>query len=224
MENKNNKTAIVFGATGLVGSYVVKELLDHPAYHKVLIFVRQSSGITHEKLTETVIDFTQLDNYAGLMKGDDVFSCFGTTKAQTPDKKQYYIADVVNVIKTAEICKGNGASGLAVVSSIGASATSGNNYLKLKGEMEEGIKKLAYEKLAIVRPSFLLGKRKKVRIHEEPARWIMQFFGLFMFGKAKGFKAIHAQTVARAMIRILNEDMGAQQIFLSGELQRLGKI
>jgi uncharacterized protein YbjT (DUF2867 family) len=222
-DQQKGKTAIVFGATGLIGGHVTGQLLDDPTYTKVLIFVRRSSGLVHEKLTEHIIDFAKLDDYAGLMKGDDVYSCFGTTLGQTPDREQYRMADVGNVIRTAEICHTNGATGFAVVSSIGANAKAGNFYLRMKGEMEEGVQKTGYEKLAIVRPSFLLGKRKKVRPHELIAQGFMLFFGLFMWGKAANFKAIHARVVARSMIQLLNGDHKGQIIFSSGELRKIGK-
>ena len=215
------KTAIVFGATGLVGGHVTRQLLDDAAYAKVLLFVRRSSGMVHEKLKEHIIDFSKLDEFVALMKGDDVYSCFGTTLAKTKDREQYRMADVGNVIKTAEICYANGAKGFAVVSSIGANPKGGNFYLRMKGEMEEGVQKIGFQKLAIVRPSFLLGKRKEIRPHELIAQGFMLFFGLFMWGKAANFKAIHAKHVACAMIRILNGDFGKQGIFSSGELKKI---
>jgi uncharacterized protein YbjT (DUF2867 family) len=222
MEN-SLKTALVFGPTGLVGSFVVDELLSHPAYGRVVIFARNSSGKVHEKLEEHVVDLRKIEEYSSLIKGDHVYSCYGTNITQTRDKEQWKFSDVDLVLQTARIAKDNGAVALAVVSSIGANAKAGSFYLRLKGEMEEGLKALNYAKLALVRPSFLLGRRKKVRWHEEPARWAMQFFGLFMWGKAAAFKAIHARTVARAMIEILTTDTGDQVIFSSGQLRKLGK-
>jgi uncharacterized protein YbjT (DUF2867 family) len=217
------KTGIVFGATGLIGGQVTRQLLEHPAYNKVLIFVRRPSGITHEKLAEYIIDFSKPCEYGTLMQGDHVYSCFGTNIMKTRDKKMWRISDVDNVIQTADICHKNGALGFAVVSSIGANPKGGNSYLGLKGEMEEGVRTIGFAKLAILRPSFLLGKRKDFRPHELIARGLMLFFGLLMWGPAKEYKAIHARTVARAMIRILNEDFNGRQVFSSGELQRIGR-
>ena len=219
----SDKTAIVFGATGLVGGHVLQQLLEEPAYTRVLIFVRKPSNIVHAKLTEHIIDFRILDEYSGLMKGDDVYSCFGTSMAKSRNREAYHLADVGNVIKTAEICRKNGAKGFAAVSSIGANINAGNFYLKFKGEMEAAVQKIGFEKLAIVRPSFLLGKRREIRPHEIIAQGFMLFFGLFMWGKAANFKAVHARVVAKAMIRILNGDFGKQNIFSSGELQKLGR-
>ncbi len=216
------KTAIVFGATGLIGTFIVKELLENSAYAKVKTFVRNPSGLSHPKLEENVIDFRHLDEVKHLMTADEVYSCYGTNITQKPDKKIWHYVDVDLPILTATECRANGVKACAVVSSIGANAHGGSSYLKLKGEMEDRMQALGFAQLAIVRPSFLLGKRNKIRWHEEPARWIMQFFGLFMFGKAKGFKAIHARTVARAMITILNSPPSGKIIYNSGELRKLG--
>lgn len=220
---ETQKTAIIFGATGLVGGHLLSQLLESNLYSKVLVFVRHSTGISHEKMTEHIINFEKLDDFSSLMIGNDVFSCYGTNILRTRDKTQWRFSDVDLAVRTAEICFNNGASGFAVVSSIGANANGSSFYLKLKGEMEESVKKIGFERLAIVRPSFLLGKRKDFRIHEEPARWLMQFLGLFMWGKAKNYKAIHARVVARAMIHILNSEYKNQQIFTSGELREMGK-
>jgi len=219
---KTLKTAIVFGATGLIGNYVVLELLNHEGYAKVKTFVRKASGLTHEKLEEHVIDFSKLDEVKHLMTGDELYSCYGNNITLSNDKQVWRYVDAELPVLTAQACKANNVNACAVVSSIGANAASGTNYLRLKGEMEANIQRLGFTQLAIVRPSFLLGKRKKVRWHEEPGRWVMQFFGLFLFGPAKNFKAIHARTVARAMIKILNTPPTGQIFYTSGELRVLG--
>lgn len=217
------KTAIVFGATGLIGKCIVQELLLRSDYSKVKTFVRKASGVTHEKLEEHVIDFNKIDAYKSFMVGDEIYSCYGTNITQKPDKQMWRFVDVELPVLTAKACLENGVKSCAVVSSIGANAKAGASYMRLKGEMEEAMQQLGFDQLVLVRPSFLLGKRDKVRWHEEPGRWVMQFFGLFMFGKAKGFKAIQARVVARAMIALLNAPPSEQIIYTSGELRKLGK-
>lgn len=222
MNNQGLKTAIVFGATGLIGSFVVRELLQHKDYAKVKTFVRTASGLTHEKLEEHIIDFTKINDYQHLMTGDEVYSCFGNNITQSNAKHMWHFVDAELPVRTAEACRANDVKACAVVSSIGARANSGTNYLRLKGEMEEHMQRLGFSHLVIVRPSFVLGRRKKIRWHEEPGRWLMQFFGLFMFGPALNFKGIHARTVARAMIEILNRPATGQIFYTSGELRKFG--
>lgn len=220
---KENKTAIVFGATGLIGNFVVEELLMHPAYTKIKTFVRKASGKSHPRLEEHVVDFNRPEQFRHLVTGDELYSCFGNNITLSRDKEVWRFVDVELPVLTAKMGRENQVGACAVVSSIGADRGSGVNYLRLKGEMESGIRELGFAQLAIVRPSSLLGRRKKMRWHEEPSRWLMIFFGLFMFGPAANFKAIHAHTVARAMIAILNAPATEQIIYTSGELRKLGK-
>jgi uncharacterized protein YbjT (DUF2867 family) len=221
--NQELKTAIVFGATGLVGTQVVKTLLEHPAYQRVLIFVRKPSGIVHEKLQEHLIDFTKPGDWNTLVNGDEIYSCFGNNITQSSDKAMWQFVDHDLPMTTARIARENGVKACAFVSSIGANSKASNSYLRIKGEVEEELQSIGFQRLVIVRPSFLLGKRQKVRWHEEPARWLMRFFGLFMFGPALNFKAIRASTVAKAMVAILNLPQDGQIFFTSRELRKLGR-
>ncbi len=223
MEQKT-ENPVVLGSTGLVGRHLLDVLLSDPEVVLVKCPVRRSSGRVHPKLLEIVVDFSRPGDYPDAFAGDTVFSCFGTNITQTRNRKQWRYTDVDLVLKTAALCREKGARALAVVSSIGASPGAGSFYLRLKGEMEEGLKAAGFDKLLIIRPSFLLGRREKIRWHEEPARWVMQFFGLFMWGKAAGFKAIHASVVARAMVRLMKEEPDGHKIITSATLRKKGKL
>jgi uncharacterized protein YbjT (DUF2867 family) len=215
------KTALIFGSTGLVGSYLIQELIDCGEYSEIKSFVRKPTGIKQTIISEHIIDFGKLDDFAGLFKGDDLFICLGTTikKAGSVAKVEEIDRDIP--IRIAEICQKNGVKKVAVVSSIGANKSSKNYYLRIKGEMEAGILAQNFENIAILRPSILLGKRSETRFAETAGKGFMTVFGFLLFGKIKKYRAIHGQTVARAMIAILKQDL-KEKIYESDIVQIIG--
>ena len=64
------KTALVIGATGLVGSNLVNQLLLDDRFEKVVTFTRRDTGLSHEKLEENNIDFNDTKSWQDLVKGD----------------------------------------------------------------------------------------------------------------------------------------------------------
>ncbi|WP_256012109.1 NAD(P)H-binding protein [Desertivirga xinjiangensis] len=150
--------ALLIGATGATGKDLVNILLQDPYYTDVVIFVRRSSGITHPKLSEVLTDFDQLEDVSGQINGNVLFSCLGTTlKAAGSKEKQRHI-DLDIPLQFAEIARRNGVPKVVLLSAYGASASSRVFYSKLKGELEEGMSRLAFEQCVIFRPGLLLRK------------------------------------------------------------------
>lgn len=214
------RTALVFGSTGLIGNLLVEELVCSGVYGKVKIFVRQTTGVTEPLVEEIVNDFSNPESLAPYVKGDDVYICLGTTIKKAGSVASMEKIDRDLPVSLTEIAFKGGVKRIAVVSSIGASARSGNYYLRIKGEMEEGILKLPFESCAIVRPSMLLGERKEKRTGELVGKVVMKTVGPLMIGKLRKYKAIHGRDVARAMITILQKDP-VKKIYESDELQSL---
>ncbi|MCP4131963.1 MAG: NAD(P)H-binding protein [bacterium] len=217
-----NKTAIVFGATGLVGGCLVEELTQHPNYKKIKIFGRRESGFTHAKIEENILNFDAVKESAKKITGDDIYICLGTTikKAGSIEKMEQIDRHLPVVI--AAIAAKNKVKNIAVISSIGADSTSGNSYLRIKGSMENDIRSLDFENIAIVRPSMLLGDRKESRFKEDIGKFFIKLLGFLLMGSLKKYRGIHGRTVARAMIHILNEK-SKEEIYLSDKLQEFGK-
>lgn len=213
-----NKTALVFGSTGLVGNLLLKELLASDKYDSIKIFVRKPAEITHPKITEYIVNFQNVASFEDKIKGDDLFICLGTTIKKAGSIKIMEEIDCdLPVSITSAACK-NGVKRLAVVSSIGANHSSSNYYLKIKGKMEEGIMKYYFENTAIVRPSMLLGERKEKRSGENAGKIFMKIFNPLLYGKMKKYRSIQARDVAKAMISLLSRDQ-VKTIYESDELQ-----
>lgn len=217
----NNKTAILLGASGLVGSFLLDILLNSEEYRSVIIFVRKEIGLKHSKLTEHIIDFDQLDNYDDLVQADDLFCCLGTTIKQAKTREAFKLVDYYYPLKFAEMAKKNGVTQFLMVTSIGANDTSSVFYLKTKGECEEAIKKLNLSSTSIFRPSSLLGPRKVVRPQERIGEIVMKVFSFCLIGKLKKYRPIQAQRVAEVMSIVAQSPKQGFTIYESDQIQLL---
>jgi len=216
------KTAIVFGATGLTGIFLVNELVQNNHYQKIKVFNRKPQNYDHQKIEEHLIDFTHIDEYAHEFKADDVFCCLGTTLKKAGSKEQFFKIDHDLPIQIAHICHNNQCETFIAISSVGANPNSRNYYLRTKGIMEQDILNIDFRYQAIVRPSMLLGKRDEARLAETFGKFMMKIFRFLFVGKLKKYQGIHAQTVAKAMLYIaIHQDHFStieKNIFESDEL------
>lgn len=190
------KTACIFGSTGLVGSNLLRILSSSKRYKKVIVFNRSQQQLANPVVEQIVGDYSSLEKYADQLKADEYYCCLGTTIKKAGSKEAFEFVDFhlpVNIIKLA---KKNNTSKVFVVSSIGASSKSSNFYLRVKGKMEEEILKTQVESLFVLRPSMLLGNRSESRFGESMGKIIMKIFGFIFVGKLKKYKAIEAEIVA----------------------------
>lgn len=191
--------AVLAGATGLIGSELLKILLAADAFGQILVVARKSTGIIHPKLTELIIDFDRLDDHAAEITGHAVFSCLGTTRNKTPDKALYRKIDHDYPVKLAQLAAQNGVEQYHLVSSIGANSQASSYYIRFKGETEEDVKQSGVKSVHIYQPSFITGDRKEFRFMEKI------FFGLsfvlnpLLLGSLKKYRSIAAKTIAQAM-------------------------
>lgn len=210
------KTALVAGASGLVGSSLVKMLLQEPAYETVHILVRKEINLAHSKLYQHVVDFDRLEALNFDFKVDDAFVTLGTTIAKAGSKSAFYKVDHDFVISFARMALSLGAKGIYLVSSMGANPSSSIFYNKVKGKMEEDMKALNFPRLGIFRPSLLLGPRTEKRTGEKFAGWMMQSFDFMIPAK---YKAIHIDKVAKKMIELALQNENGVFLLESDKLQ-----
>jgi uncharacterized protein YbjT (DUF2867 family) len=197
---KGNKTALVFGATGLVGSHLVNFLLLHPAYEKVSVFVRRPMELEHPKLAQHVIDFDQPASFFHLVKGNDLFCCLGTTMARAGSKEAFFKVDFTYAFEAASMGAKNHVNQFLLVSSVGADTESLFFYSKVKGQLEEEVQKLNFWSTHIFRPSVLLGNRNENRWGEEIAGKLGKVIDRFTGGLLTKYRPIEADVVAKAMV------------------------
>ena len=214
------KTALLFGASGLVGSHLLNLLISNNNYSKIKLFVRSTIDIIDPKIEIIQTNFNNLENHREDIKGDDCFFCIGTTKKNSPDKNEYERVELEIPKQIAQIAKSNLVNSFVFVSSGYADPKSSGDYLKFKGLVEEELKRLNFSKLGIVRPSFLLGDRKEKRIGEKIGIFVFKILSPLFLGPLKKMKPIHSETVAKAMIKIANENL-EKTIFESDEIVEL---
>ena len=214
------KTALLFGVSGLVGGHLLNQLIKNNNYSKIKLFVRSVTQISDPKIEIIETDFNNLENHNEDIKGDDCFFCIGTTKQNSPDKNEYQRVELEVPKQIAQIAKSNLVNSFIFVSALYANPKSSGNYVRFKGMVEEELKRLNFPKLALMRPSFLMGDRKEKRVGEKIGIFVFKLLSPLLLGPLKKMRPIHSETVAKAMIRAANENL-EKNIFESNEIAEL---
>jgi uncharacterized protein YbjT (DUF2867 family) len=215
------KKAIVAGASGLIGSELLKILLNDPVYSEVLAIVRKPMELNHPKFNQIAVDFDKLDDFAHLIVGDVIFCTIGSTRKKTPDLATYRKIDHDYPVKLASIAVNNGISQFHLISSIGADQNSSNFYTKMKGETEEDVKSSGVSALVIYRPSLLIGDRAETRFAEGIMQGISKIINPLLLGGLRKYRSIAARTVARVMIDLSKTDLKGIYVYESDDIQKL---
>jgi nucleoside-diphosphate-sugar epimerase len=216
-----NKTAVVFGATGLVGSELTVELLKGSEYDKIIIVTRKELHDLNPKLEQIILpDFSGLLQLQDKLASETYFCCIGTTIKIAGTQDAFKKVDYGIPVSIAQLARDLNVANLVIISSIGADSGSPNFYLRTKGEMENEVKRIYSGNLKIVRPSLLMGKRMEYRFAEKFAVFFMKTMGWLFIGPLKKYRGINAADVARAMIRLAFLP-SEKVVYESDELQNL---
>lgn len=189
--------AIVIGATGATGNDIVTQLLSDEQFAEVHIFVRRNLSIQHDKLRVHVVDFDKIEEWKGELRGDVLFSALGTTIKQAGTQKEQWKVDYTYQYEVAKAAKENGVKAMALVSSAWATAGSKVFYTRMKGQLEEDVKKLGFRSLYIMRPPSLIRKDTD-RFGERVS--VKLLFALNKIGLLRSIRPMPTSQVAHAMI------------------------
>src|SRR6266705_3587657 len=195
-----SRTALVAGASGLVGSRVLRLLLEDPAYARVTVLARRELPLSHKKLEQRVVSFDRLAQIADFPRVHDVFCCLGTTMKQAGSPDAFRKVDFTYVVELARVAVRHRASQFLVVTAVGADPQSRILYSRVKGEAEEAVRRLQFEGMQIFRPSMLVA-------------WAF-------VGPLSRYRPIKAETVARAMVRVAREAPRGTHVYESEDIRR----
>ncbi len=216
------KSALLLGASGLVGGHCLQLLLEDEAYAKVAVWVRKPLALRHPQLEQLVVDFARLESYAELAKANDVFCCLGTTIKKAGSQEAFRQVDFTYPLEIAKIAAANGAEQFLLVSSLGANPKSAIFYSRVKGEVEAAITPLPFRAIHIFRPSLLLGERQEMRLGEKIGEKVAGAFSFLLSGPLRKYRPIHARVVAAAMIAVAKQNLAGVNIFESERIQEVG--
>jgi uncharacterized protein YbjT (DUF2867 family) len=214
--------ALVVGATGLVGNICLNLLLADSFYNEVEVWVRKTTGLENEKLSEKIVDFSQIENMTSSC-ADHIYCCLGTTIKKAGSQAGFRKVDHDYVVELGRFAEKYSASKIIVVSSIGAKIDSSNFYLRTKGEMEKDLNQLQIPAIYILQPSFILGERNEFRFGEKIGQYLIIALGFLLTGKKRKYRGIKAITIAKAMISLAKTGELKKLTFESDTIQKLGK-
>ncbi|MGH8490027.1 MAG: oxidoreductase [Gammaproteobacteria bacterium] len=220
MLRPSSRTALLAGATGLVGGHCLELLLQDDAWEQVAVLGRREIGTTHRKLVQRVVDFDRLAELGDVSRVDDVFCCLGTTMKRAGSEAAFRRVDFTYVHELAQLAFGC-AGQFLLVSALGADRQSRMFYNRVKGEVEDAVRKLPFDGVHIFRPSLLLGERREIRPGERLAILAGRAVGLMFVGPLGRYRPIAARAVAAAMIRIAKDATRGVHVYESDRIRGL---
>jgi len=210
------KKAIVIGATGLVGSALVDHLADADHIDKVITFTRRPVKHSSIKVFNQVVNFDSLEDFASLFISDYLFSCLGTTKKQAGSIKAQRKVDLDYQFNAARLAADNGVHHYLLVSSSGADEKSNNPYLQMKGELEQRVQSLPFERISIFQPSLLLGQRTDFRLGEKLGSLVLP--ALCSIPGLRKFRPVTGRQVASKMLLVSQRSGHSREWFRLDEI------
>lgn len=219
----DNRTALLLGATGLVGGHCLDILLQDETYEKVITLGRKKIELQNPKLIQHVVDFDNLEEHTNLFQARDVFCCLGTTIKTAGSQEAFRKVDFTYAVEAARIASQNGAEQFLIVTSSGANSKSFVFYNRVKGETEEAIKNFSFKSIQIFRPSLLLGERKEYRQGERISEKFLKAFKFLLVGGLRKYRAIQASEVAQAMVRMAKAVPQGVHVYESDRIKEIAR-
>lgn len=221
----SNYTALITGATGLVGHELVHYLLSKKYYSKIKVLTRRKLDISDDRLEYIVLeDFGQMERIKDKLNVNDYYCALGTTMKKSGSKENFKKIDLEYPLMLADIAQSSSAfEQYLIVTAAGSKSSSPLFYNKIKGKLEDELKKLKLKSLTIFQPSFLLGHRDEFRLGEAIGKVLSKLLTFFMVGSKKGLFAIPASDVAKAMYLVAVERKAGTKTYKSSSILKLAK-
>lgn len=215
---KTMRSALVVGATGLVGSSLVKLLCESEEYAAVNVLSRRPLDFTHPKLVVKLCEFDQIAD-KDIEFAHEVFCCLGTTMKKAGSKQQFEKVDFEYPLTIAAIAKNRGVGHFIVISAMGANEKALAYYSQVKGKLEAELIKMDFPRLSIVRPSLITGDRQEFRLGETIGDKVLKVLNPILVGPLKKMHSIRATQIALAMkVIALHGKKQKVAIYLSDEM------
>ncbi|MDZ7267754.1 MAG: NAD(P)H-binding protein [candidate division KSB1 bacterium] len=216
------KTALLLGASGLVGSHCLPLLLANDSYHRVITWVRRPLPDRHPRLQQEIVNFDDLEGSAASLRGvDEIFCCLGTTIRKAGSPAAFRRVDFTYPVAIARRAAQQGVKQFLIVTAMGANPRSAIFYNRVKGEVEQALQQLHLPGLHILRPSLLLGKRAEFRPAERLGIALFRLLSFAFLGPLRRYRAIAAADVAAAMVAIAQRGRTGVNVYESEELQEI---
>ena len=209
----NGRTAVLLGASGLVGGFCLRALLADKSYARIVLLNRRELAVSPDtRLSQRTVNFNTLSD-ADFAGAQVVFCSLGTTIRKAGTQDAFRRVDLEYPLMAAKASRQAGAKQFVLVSSVGADPSAKNFYLRTKGELEQGICSAGFNAVHIFRPSLLLGKREEFRMGERVAMFAMPLLHFAMLGGLRRYRAISAESVGKAMVVAARQEKSGTFIY-----------
>lgn len=220
MQESKGRTAWLAGATGLVGGFVLKQLIASDRYVRVVVLTRRTVHTEDPKVDQRVVSFDQLADM-DLPAADDAFCALGTTIKKAGSQEGFRHIDLDFPLALASKALARNAKQFLLVSSAGARAKSKVFYLRTKGELEDAVSELPFKAIHIFRPSMLVGPREERRAAERAGITYMKLVSPMLVGGLRKYRAIEAQDVARSMVSAAAMEKSGKSVYEYDQMMAL---
>lgn len=220
-----DRTALVVGATGLVGKEIINYILSTDYYQQVKVLTRRKLEVQDSRIEYIIVaDFDKLAEHQHELYANDYYCALGTTIKQVGTKAKFTKVDYTYPVELAKIAQhAPNFKQYLVVTAAGSNAKSPIFYNKVKGQLEEALKGMSLPGLKIFRPSLLLGDREEARLGEQAAKVVSKFLSFFMVGSGKALLAVEGSDVAKAMVETAVRGKGGVETFNAKQIYQLAK-
>ncbi len=218
-----NRTALVLGATGLVGEQILKLLLEDDRWTEVVTLGRRGMEPVAPQHAHHLVDFDNLEDHAAHFACDDVFCCIGTTIKKAGSEDAFRRVDFHYPLAAARLARAHGARQYMLVSALGANPKSRIFYNRVKGEVERAVADVGFESLGIFRPSLLTGERRERRPLEALSAKFITALRPLLSGRLRKYRATPADVLAHAMTALAAEPREGVTVYEADAIMAHGR-